>query len=142
MAYHEEHRSFVGYKGGGEIVEDTHSMLMEDVDILVLAAMENQVHGGNAGSIRAKIVAEAANGPVTPSAEVILEEKGTLVIPDMLLNAGGVTVSYFEWLKNLEHQRFGRMTKRWEEIMKHALMTEIMDANPVSINPAYQEWLA
>ena len=111
MAYHEEHRSFVGYKGGGEIVEDTHSMLMEDVDILVLAAMENQVHGGNAGSIRAKIVAEAANGPVTPSAEVILEEKGTLVLPDILLNAGGVTVSYFEWLKNLSHVRFGRMSK-------------------------------
>jgi len=81
----------------------------------VPAALENQITTENAKKVKAKIIAEAANGPVTSEAADILAKKGVVIIPDMYLNAGGVTVSYFEWLKNLSHMRFGRMEKRFQE---------------------------
>ena len=79
------------------------------------AALENQITTENAHKIKAKIIAEAANGPITSMGEELLLEAGKLIIPDVYLNAGGVTVSYFEWLKNLSHMRFGRMDKRFNQ---------------------------
>ena len=86
-----------------------------DCDILIPAALENQITAENATRIKAKIIGEGANGPVTADAEDILQSKGVMVIPDIYINAGGVTVSYFEWLKNLSRVRFGRIEKRFEQ---------------------------
>ena len=112
--HRKETGSMLDFPGAKNIAVSGDAMEME-CDILVPAALENQINMGNAARIKAKIIAEAANGPVTPDAEAIMEKKGIMIIPDMYLNAGGVTVSYFEWLKNLSHVRFGRMQKRFEE---------------------------
>ena len=94
-------------------------------DILIPAALENVINGTNASRIKAKIIGEAANGPLTPEADDIMAEKGILVVPDMYLNAGGVTVSYFEWLKNLSHVRYGRMEKRFTENLNSHILEQI-----------------
>jgi glutamate dehydrogenase (NAD(P)+) len=94
-------------------------------DILIPAALENVINGDNAPKVKARIVAEAANGPLTPEADAILNKKGTVVVPDMYINAGGVTVSYFEWLKNLSHVRYGRMEKRFSENMNTSILGSI-----------------
>lgn len=100
---------------GSQTLENRTSALELECDILVPAALENQITGENAPRIKAKLIAEAANGPITADADEILRNKGITIIPDMYLNAGGVTVSYFEWLKNLSHMRFGRMEKRFDQ---------------------------
>jgi glutamate dehydrogenase (NAD(P)+) len=96
-----------------------------ECDILIPAALENVINGSNAARVKAKIIGEAANGPLTPEADEILAKKSTLVIPDMYLNAGGVTVSYFEWLKNLSHVRYGRMEKRFTENLNKQILGQI-----------------
>ncbi len=96
-------------------LERREDALELECDILIPAALENVITKENAPRIKAKIIGEAANGPIIAEAEDILEAKGVVVVPDVYLNAGGVTVSYFEWLKNLSHVRFGRIEKRFEQ---------------------------
>ncbi len=116
MGYRQETGKTQGFPGA-EGYEDPSQALEFDCDILVPAALENQITRINAPNIKAKIVAEAANGPTTALASEILLERGVYILPDMFLNAGGVTVSYFEWIKNLSHVRFGRMEKRFDQSM-------------------------
>ncbi|MEM1121629.1 MAG: Glu/Leu/Phe/Val dehydrogenase [Bacteroidota bacterium] len=117
LAYRKEHGTFLGFPGAKEQLEqkDRWRGLDFECDVLVPAALENQITVENADRIQAKIIAEAANGPITADGEKILLAKGKIIIPDLFLNAGGVTVSYFEWLKNLSHMRFGRMDKRFNQ---------------------------
>jgi len=113
---------------GAENLASRELGLELDCDILVPAALENAITMENAPRINAKIVAEAANGPTTSEASDHLFERGVMVLPDAYINAGGVTVSYFEWLKNLEHVRFGRMEKRFEERSARQLLIAIEGA--------------
>ena len=114
MKHRKETGSILDFPGATNLPSREGGLEIE-CDILIPAALENQITEENAPRIKAKIVAEAANGPTTAAAEDILRMKGVMVIPDIYLNAGGVTVSYFEWLKNLSHVRFGRMGKRFEQ---------------------------
>ena len=104
-----------GVKGAEGFTQDVSSCLMMGCDVLIPAAMEGVITAENANSVKAKIIVEAANGPITYSANEILREKNCLIIPDLYANAGGVTVSYFEWVKNLGHIRFGRLQRRQHE---------------------------
>jgi len=106
-----------------------------DCDVLVPAALEQQIVEENAPRVRAKILLEGANGPTTPEADAILEEKGVLVIPDVYANAGGVIVSYFEWLKNLSHVRFGRLEKRYQESAHQRMLSTIETATGARLTP-------
>ncbi|MDT1986227.1 MAG: Glu/Leu/Phe/Val dehydrogenase [Planktomarina sp.] len=110
---------------GASYIGDGASVLEADCDILIPAALEGVIHRENAGGIQARLIVEAANGPVTASADMILRERGIVIIPDMYANAGGVTVSYFEWVKNLSHIRFGRMERRREEARNQLIVEEL-----------------
>jgi glutamate dehydrogenase (NAD(P)+) len=118
--YFNEKRSFEGFDGfstdGGKILE-------KKCDILIPAATESVIHSSNADRINAKLIVEAANGPVTANADQLLAKKGVLIIPDFFANSGGVTVSYFEWVKNLTHMRFGLMQRQEQERRNSALIS-------------------
>ena len=111
-------------------------------DILIPAALENVIDKNNAARIKAKIIGEAANGPLTPEADDILAAKGVLVIPDMYLNAGGVTVSYFEWLKNLSHVRYGRLEKRFTENANINILNQIEELTGKKVTESEKEIIA
>ncbi len=106
-------------------VEENARVLEHDCDILIPAALEGVINLANAARIKAPLIIEAANGPITAGADEILNDRGTIIIPDMYANAGGVTVSYFEWVKNLSHIRFGRMQRRQEEARHHLVVNEL-----------------
>jgi len=116
--------SILNFPGATNLLNNTDALEME-CDILIPAALENVINGQNAQRVKAKIIGEAANGPCTPEADDVFQQKGILCVPDMYLNAGGVTVSYFEWLKNLSHVRYGRMEKRFTENLNTHILAQI-----------------
>ena len=118
VSWKKEHGTVVGFPGSSVISNE--ELLSLECDVLIPAALENQITARNADSIRARIVAEAANGPTTPDADEILYRKGVFLIPDILANAGGVTVSYFEWVQDLNRDQ-------WSEAVVNAKLKEIMD---------------
>ncbi len=116
IRFRKETGSILHFPGAESFDKTQREKALEfDCDILIPAALENVINMSNVHQIKAKIIAEAANGPITAPAEEVLLKAGKLIIPDVYLNAGGVTVSYFEWLKNLSHMRFGRMEKRFDQ---------------------------
>lgn len=118
------HGGVTGYPDARHF-EDGAMLLEEECDILIPAAMEGVINLSNAANIQAKLIIEAANGPITAGADTILQERAITIIPDLYANAGGVTVSYFEWVKNLSHIRFGRMQRRQEEARHELILNEL-----------------
>lgn len=123
-AWMNRHGSFEDYPHG-KFHKDTTSLIESECDILIPAAMEGAINMTNAARVKAPLIIEAANGPVTAGADEVLRSRGTVIIPDLYANAGGVTVSYFEWVKNLSHIRFGRMQRREEEARSQMLIAEL-----------------
>jgi glutamate dehydrogenase (NAD(P)+) len=124
IAYKEKHKTLAGFPGAtSELkVSELGKGLHWDCEILVPAAAEKAINRDTVHGVKAKIIAEGGNGPTTVFAHDYLTSKGAIILPDALMNAGGVTVSYFEWLRNLSHVRFGRMTKQWEENTKTKML--------------------
>jgi len=137
------HGGLSGYPKG-QFSIDGASLMQEDCDILIPAAMEGVINLTNAHHIKAPLILEAANGPITAGADEVLRARGTIIIPDLYANAGGVTVSYFEWVKNLSHIRFGRMQRRQEE-SRHQLVVDELERLDVamgdrwSLDPRFKE---
>ncbi len=123
MTHRRDTKSILKFPGATDL--KTAEALTLDCDILVPAALENQITIENAADVKAKIIGEAANGPVRSDADQVLRGRGVLIVPDVYLNAGGVTVSYFEWLKNLQHVRMGRLGKRFTETATNQLILTI-----------------
>jgi glutamate dehydrogenase (NAD(P)+) len=140
MAFRKETGSIIGFPGT-EHIGDASAALELECDILVPAALENQITLKNADRIKAKIIAEAANGPITADADPILLKKGVLILPDFYINAGGVTVSYFEWLKNLSHHRFGRLENRFQNEAFTGILNKVEEMTGKTINAREKDFL-
>jgi glutamate dehydrogenase (NAD(P)+) len=132
--------SILNFPGATNFEKNTDALEME-CDILIPAALENVINGDNAPRVKAKIVGEAANGPLTPEADEDFVKRGILVVPDMYLNAGGVTVSYFEWLKNLSHVRYGRMEKRFTENLNSHILGQIEELSGKKVKDSEREFI-
>ena len=126
---------------GARNFEKSGDALEMECDILIPAALENVIDGNNAPRIKAKLIGEAANGPLTPEADEIFAQKGIVVIPDMYLNAGGVTVSYFEWLKNLSHVRYGRLEKRFTENLNSHILGQIEELSGKKVKESEKDFI-
>lgn len=124
VAFRKETGSIIGF-GNSKELPSNKDIFTQECDILIPAALESQITGDNAHLVKAKILAEAANGPTTADAHEMLKDRGALIIPDTFLNAGGVVVSYFEWLKDIQHVRYGRMNKRFDEESLMKIVKEI-----------------
>jgi glutamate dehydrogenase (NAD(P)+) len=132
--------SILNYPGANNFAKSGDALEME-CDILIPAALENVIDGKNAPNVKAKLIGEAANGPLTPEADEIFSKKGIIVVPDMYLNAGGVTVSYFEWLKNLSHVRYGRLEKRFTENMNTHILGQIEELSGKKVKGPSREMI-
>src|SRR5215203_5680923 len=137
-----EHRkntgSILGFAGATDIRNSAEALEL-DCDCLVPAALENVITPENADRIKAKIIVEGANGPVTADASESLLARGVLIVPDIYTNAGGVTVSYFEWVKNLSHMRFGRMEKRFQERTNEQIISAVEELTGRQLSPAARQ---
>jgi glutamate dehydrogenase (NAD(P)+) len=132
--------SILNFPGSTNLAKNTDALELE-CDILIPAALENVINGENAPRVKAKIVGEAANGPCTPEADEVFIKKGIVCVPDMYLNAGGVTVSYFEWLKNLSHVRYGRMEKRFNENMNMHIISQIEELTGKEVSASEKKFI-
>jgi glutamate dehydrogenase (NAD(P)+) len=141
VRYRTETKTLIGYPGSTALPH-REAVLEMDCDVLVPSALENVITHDNAPRVKAKIVAEAANGPITDEADQILRARGVMVLPDIYLNAGGVTVSYFEWLKNLSHVRLGRMDKRFEQHARTDVLEVVQRLTGKRLEPAEVEKIA
>lgn len=140
VKFKKETGSIKGFPGSKTLKKNMDGLELE-CDVLIPAALERQIDGHNAPRIKAKVIGEAANGPVTPEADEILNQKDVIIVPDMFLNAGGVTVSYFEWLKNLSHVRYGRMEKRFSENMNHHILAQIEELTGKRVNDTERKFI-
>ncbi len=135
IAYRDQNKGVIeGYPKGQKI--SNNDLLTLDVDILVPAALENAITANNAGDIKAKIIVEGANGPITPEADEIILSKNIFIVPDFLANAGGVTVSYFEWVQGLQHYFWDieDVRRALHKIMKEAFNSVASTANKYDID--------
>lgn len=132
--------SILNFPGANNFATNGEALEME-CDILIPAALENVINGENAPRVKAKIIGEAANGPLTPEADEEFIKRGILVVPDMYLNAGGVTVSYFEWLKNLSHVRYGRLEKRFTENLNTHILGQIEELSGKKVRDNEREFI-
>ena len=134
VQHRQETKSILNFPGATNL-ESREKIFELECDILVPAALENQITLDNVARVKARIIAEAANGPLTADASEALLQRGVMIIPDIYLNAGGVTVSYFEWIKNLSHVRFGRLGKRFEESVYSQTLRLMEDMTGKRIDP-------
>jgi glutamate dehydrogenase (NAD(P)+) len=140
MAFRKETGSIIGFPGSQHIGGPGAALELE-CDILVPAALENQITSENAPNIKAKLIAEAANGPISADADPILIKKNIMILPDFYINAGGVTVSYFEWLKNLSHHRFGRIENRFQHNAFTGIMNKVEEMTGKKISERERDFL-